>query len=33
MGANLLNIVKDKTPQNYAEKILKAVEYGLQKDL
>lgn len=33
MGANSLKIIKDKTPQKYAEKILEAVEYGLQKDL
>jgi len=33
LGVESLEIIKDKTPQNYAKKILEAVEYGLQKDL
>jgi len=33
LGAKSLQIIKDKTTDNYAEKILEAVEYGLQKDL
>lgn len=33
MRAQSLEIIKDKTTDNYAEKILEAVRYGLQKDL
>jgi glycosyltransferase involved in cell wall biosynthesis len=33
MGANSLKIIRDKTPRNYAEKILETVGYGLQEDL
>lgn len=33
MGKKSLEIIKDKSPRNYAENILKAVKYGLQKDL
>ncbi|GAI76670.1 unnamed protein product, partial [marine sediment metagenome] len=31
MRAKSLEIIKDKTPQNYAEKILETVKYALQK--
>lgn len=33
MGVKSLEIIKDKTPKNYSEKILEAVRYGLQKNI
>lgn len=33
MGAKSREIIKDKTPRNYAESILKAIKYGLQENL
>lgn len=33
MGVKSVEIIKDKTPQNYANKILETVEYGLQENL
>lgn len=33
MGVKSVEIIKDKTPQNYANKILEAVEYRLQENL
>jgi len=33
MGVKSVEIIEDKTPQNYANKILEAVKYGLQENL